>query len=104
MRSNSPPPPFPDLKAFMGVHVQAWIDRGPGRRQQDFVDLLGLDKGFVSKIIGGRARFGLASDGIVKACRILDLSAEEARELYRLCGLDMEPILGAGDGGAAAGA
>ena len=63
-----------------------------GLTQVQLADALDLDQPFVSNLEkGSRA---LSVTHLPSFCRALKLTKDEAREAYRLCGVDLEPVIG----------
>lgn len=86
-----PPPKHPDFGAFFSARFDAWAER-TGKTRMDLAAALEVDISFVSRLITGHSRLNPQGSRFSQACKALDLSKDDAREMLALCGVDLGAI------------
>lgn len=91
------PDPHP-FAARLKEWIQSWQKAGEGRSQASLARTLSIEPSAVTHWMNGDGKPGLRT--LAALCRALGLTVEEAREAYRLCGVELGPVLDEAEGAA----
>lgn len=83
----------PDLPARLSEWIGRWTSAADDRSQASLARAIGISPPAITHWLNGQGRPDPIKT-LPALCRVLDLSTEEAREAYRLCGVDLRPTLG----------
>lgn len=75
----------------------AWVAAATDRSQAALARAIGCDPAFITNWRAGKSE-PAAKTRLGSVARLLATDAEDARLLYRLCGIDVEPLLDHDDG------